>query len=317
MKNKKILVTGAGGFIGSHLCEMLVREGSKVRAFLRYNSGNSRGLLEWLPREIREEIEIVDGDIVDEDSVLNAMKDRELVFHMAALPSIPYSFKHPRHVFMVNTYGTFNVLSAARNSGVDRIILASSAGASEKRPLLSPYVTTKAAMEKIGMGFHHGLGQKVSIVRLLNNYGPRQSARAIVPTIISQAIVKDDVHLGALEPKIDFNYVGDTISALVRTAGNADTEGEILTWGTGISTSIKDLAEMIFSLIGRKELHIVTDRQRLRPQSGSLASLDEEISATHRLLDYSPGTSLQEGLQRTIEWITGNIELYKTDEYAV
>ena len=317
MKNNKILVTGAGGFIGSHLCERLVREGSKVRAFIRYNAKGSWGLLEWLSREIIEEIEIVDGDIIDEDSVLAAMKDIELVFHMAALPSIPYSFRNPRHVFMVNTYGTFNILSAARASGVERVILASSAGASEKRPLLSPYVTTKAAMEKIGMGFHHGLGQKVSIIRLLNNYGPRQSARAIIPTIISQALVKDDVHLGALEPKMDFNYIGDTLCALLRTAELTDVQGKTLTWGTGITTSIKELAEIIFSLIGRKGLHIVTDQQRVRPQAGIMASLDEDILTTHRLLGYSPETSLREGLQKTIEWISDNIEQYKTDKYVV
>ena len=317
MKNKKILVTGAGGFIGSHLCERLVREGSKVRAFIRYNSRSSWGLLEWLPQEIKKEIEIIDGDILDESSVINAIKDTELVFHMAALPSIPYSFRNPRHVFMVNTYGTFNVLSAARAKGVDKVILASSGGASERRPLLSPYVTTKAAMEKIGMGFHQGLDQKVSIVRLLNNYGPRQSARAIIPAIVSQALVREDVHLGALEPKMDFNYIGDTLCAILRAAESVNAEGKILTWGTGKSTSIKDLAELIFTLIGRKGLHIVTDEQRVRPNPGIMASLDEDISATHKLLDYSPETSLREGLQKTIGWISDNIELYKTDKYVV
>jgi len=156
----------------------------------------------------------------------------DIVFHLAAIPSIPYSFLNPRHIFMVNTYGTFNVLLAAKTTGVSQVILASSAGASEKRPLLSPYITSKAAMEKIGLGFHQGLDLKVNTLRLLNNYGPRQSARAVIPCIISQALVRNDVHLGALEPKMDFNYVDDTIEAFLRTTESTGALGKVLTWST-------------------------------------------------------------------------------------
>jgi nucleoside-diphosphate-sugar epimerase len=316
-QGKKVLVTGAAGFIGSHLCESLVKVGGSVKAFIRYNSRGSCGLMQWIPTEIRELIEIFDGDILDEGSILNAMKDTEIVFHLAALPGIPYSFRNPRHVFLVNTFGTFNVLSAARTCGADQVLLASSAGASEKRPLVSPYVATKAAMEKIGQGFHQGLDQKVSIIRFMNNYGPRQSARAIIPTIISQALVRDDVHLGSLEPRMDFNFISDSICALLKAAENPDVSGKTLTWGTESSISIKDLAEVIFSLIGRKGLSIVTDKQRLRPYYGAMPSLDEEISATHRLLNYTPKINLQEGLQKTIEWISQNITQYRTDKYLV
>jgi nucleoside-diphosphate-sugar epimerase len=316
-QGKNVLVTGAAGFIGSHLCENLVLAGSIVKAFIRYNSRNSCGLMQWIPPEILKEIEIFDGDILDEGSILNATKDTEIVFHLAALPGIPYSFRNPRHVFQVNICGTFNVLSAAKASGTDQVILASSAGASERRPLLSPYVATKAAMEKIGLGFHQGLNQKVCIIRFMNNYGPRQSARAIIPTIISQALVRDDVHLGVVEPRMDFNFISDSISALLRAAENPDVPGKTLTWGTESSISIKDLAELIFSLIGRQGLHIVADKQRIRPYYGTLPSLDEEISATYRLLNYSPKINLQEGLQKTIEWISQNIDQYSTDKYLV
>lgn len=316
-KGKRVLITGAAGFIGSHLSERLVRLGATVRAFIRYNSMNSYGLIEAIPKEVRESIEICAGDIVDETSIFNAMKDMEVVFHMAALPSIPYSFLNPRHVFLVNTHGTLNVLLAAKACRVRKIVLASSAGASEKRPLLSPYVTSKAAMEKIGLGFHQGLGTSVSIIRLFNNYGPRQSARAVIPTIISQALVRDDVHLGALEPRMDFNYISDSLEAFLRAAENINAQGKVLTWGTGISTSIAELAQLIFSVIGKKKLHIVKDEERVRPYPGSMPSLEDDISSTRKLLDFAPKISLQEGLQRTTDWMSQHIELYKTEIYAI
>jgi len=316
-KGRKVLITGAAGFIGSHLSERLVHLEAIVRAFIRYNSMNSYGLIESIPKDIRERIEICVGDILDETSIVNAMKDVEVVFHMAALPSIPYSFLNPRHVFSVNAYGTLNMLLAAEACGVSKAVLASSAGASEKRPLLSPYVTSKAAMEKIGLGFHQGLETPVSIIRLLNNYGPRQSARAVIPTIISQALVRDDVHLGALEPKMDFNYISDTVEAFLRAAENVDTEEQVLTWGTGIYTSIAQLAQLIFSLIGKKGLHIVTDEERVRPVPGPMPSLEDDILSTRKLLNFAPKLSLKEGLKKTINWISQHIELYKTDIYAV
>ena len=316
-KGKKVLITGAAGFIGSHLSERLVHLGAMVRAFIRYNSMNSYGLIEAIPKDIRESIEISAGDILDETSIFNAMKDVEVVFHMAALPSIPYSFLNPRHVFSVNTYGTLNMLLAAKACGVNKIVLASSAGASEKRPLLSPYVTSKAAMEKIGLGFHQGLETSVSIIRLFNNYGPRQSARAVIPTIISQALVRDDVHLGALEPRMDFNYISDTVEAFLRAAENVDTAGQVLTWGTRIYTSIAQLAQLTFSLIGKKGLHIVTDEERVRPDPGPMPSLEDDVLSTRKLLNFAPKLSLKDGLQKTINWISQHIELYKTDIYTV
>ena len=316
-KGKTILVTGAAGFIGSHLCERLVKEGCKVRAFVRYNSNNSYGHLESIPNVIRENIEIVSGDILDESSINKAMNYVDIVFHLAAIPSIPYSFLNPRHIFMVNTYGTFNVLLGAKTSGVNQVILASSAGASEKRPLLSPYVTSKAAMEKVGLGFHQGLELNVKTLRLMNNYGPRQSARAVIPCIISQALVRDDVHLGALEPKMDFNYVNDTIEALLRTAESSKALGKVLTWGSGNSISIKELAYLVFSLIGRDNLHIVIDKERIRPYPGPMPSLEEDILTTQKLLNYSPQTSFREGLRETIEWISEHNDHYKTDVYNV
>jgi nucleoside-diphosphate-sugar epimerase len=316
-RGKTVLVTGAAGFIGSHLTEHLVQLGAKVRAFIRYNSMNSYGLIDTMLPEVRQKIDIYTGDILDESSIGGAMDGVEVIFHMAALPSIPYSFRNPRHVFLVNTQGTMNVLLAARAARVERIILASSAGASEKRPLSSPYLTSKAAMERIGMGFFQGLDTSVTTMRLFNNYGPRQSARAVIPTIISQALVRDDVHLGALEPKMDFNYVEDSLRAFLCAAQNTDTAGEILTWGTGMFTSIGDLAQLIFELLGRSGLHIVRDEERVRPYSGTVSMLEDEVMRTRDILKIAPEVSLRDGLQRTIDWISNNIDFYKTDLYAI
>jgi nucleoside-diphosphate-sugar epimerase len=176
---------------------------------------------------------------------------------------------------------------------------------------------SKAAMEKVALGFHQGLGLKVSTLRLLNNYGPRQSARAVIPCIISQALVRNDVHLGALEPKMDFNYISDTLDAFLKTAENVDVQGKVLTWGTGTSISIGELAQLVFSLIGREGLHIVTDKERIRPYPGPMPSLEEDILATHRLINYFPKISIQEGLKKTIEWISEHIDQYKTDTYVI
>ena len=316
-KEKSVLVTGAAGFIGSHLSEKLVSLGAQVRAFIRYNSMSSCGLLDAIREEIRCQIEIHRGDILDELSIQRATEGIEVIFNMAALPSIPYSLRNPRHVFLVNTHGTLNLLLAARSANVKRIILASSAGASEKRPLSSPYVTSKAAMEKVGLGFFQGLNTSVTTVRLFNNYGPRQSARAVIPTIISQALVKDDVHLGALEPKMDFNYVADSLRAFLIAAQREDTGGDILTWGTSIFTSIGDLAEMVFSLIGRPELHVVQDKERVRPHSKSVSTLEDEVMRTREILGISPEVTLREGLRKTINWISNNIDFYQTDVYAI
>lgn len=314
---RRVLVTGAAGFIGSHLSERLVQLGAEVRAFIRYNSMNSYGLLDALPDKIRSKIDIYQGDILDEFSIQRAVEGISVAFHMAALPSIPYSLRNPRHVFLVNTQGTMNLLLAAKTAGIERILLASSAGASEQRPLSSPYVTSKAAMEKIGVGFFQSLKTSVTTIRLFNNYGPRQSARAVIPTIISQALVKDDVHLGALEPKMDFNYVGDSIRAFLCTAQKAETGGDILTWGTGIFTSIADLAKMIFTLLGRPGLHVVRDEERVRPYSSKVSKLEDEVMRTREVLGVSPEVNLMEGLQKTIDWISANIDFYKTDIYAI
>ena len=316
-KQKKVLVTGAAGFIGSHLVEKLATLGARVRAFIRYNSMNSCGLIDLIPESTRSLIEICRGDILDESSIQNALEGMDVVFHMAALPSIPYSFRNPRHVFLVNTQGTFNLLLAAKNADVCRIVLASSAGASEQRPLSSPYVTSKSAMERIGIGFQQGLDTNVTTLRLFNNYGPRQSARAVIPTIISQALVRDGVHLGATEPRMDFNYVDDSLRAFLRTAELEDTGGEVLTWGTGRFTSIGEVAELVFSLIGRAGLHVVRDEQRVRPYSKKFATLEDEVLRTRDILKIIPEGNLEEGLRRTIEWISDHIGIYNTDLYAI
>jgi nucleoside-diphosphate-sugar epimerase len=316
-KGRSVMVTGAAGFIGSHLCEQLVQAGAKVTAFVRYNSATCYGLLEGVSREVLEKMEICQGDIQDEASISIAMTDVDTVFHMAAVPSIPYSLKNPSHIFSVNMNGSLNVLLSARRCGTRKVVLASSGGASDKRPLLSPYVTSKAAMEKIGLGFHQGYEMNVTTMRLLNNYGPRQSARAVIPTIISQALVKNDVNLGALEPVMDFNFVGDTVHAFLRAAERDESAGRVLTWGSGKTISIGDLAKLIFTIIGNKDLRITREEKRVRAYRGPAASLEEEIEATYEVLDRRPRVSLEEGLRQTIEWISKHLDLYKPELYAI
>jgi len=326
-RDRKILVTGAGGFIGSHLVERLVNLGAKVRAFVRYNSRNDRGLLEILPLSVKERIDVFMGDLRDPESVREAMGKVEIVFHLGALIGVPYSYVHPREVIDTNIIGTLNVLNAAKDYGAKKVIHASTSEVygtaqyvpiDEKHPLQgqSPYSASKIGADKIAESFYKSYELPIAIIRPFNTYGPRQSARAVIPTIITQALTQDKVFLGSLEPTRDFTYIEDVIDGFIKIAETDGIMGEVINLGSGFGLSIGELAKRIIFLIG-KDVKIVPDSKRVRPPKSEVEKLIADNSKAMRLLHWEPKVSLDEGIKKTIKWIDKNIERYKSDFYNI
>ncbi|MGQ9599928.1 MAG: SDR family NAD(P)-dependent oxidoreductase [Anaerolineae bacterium] len=324
-QGKSVLVTGAGGFIGSHLTERLVRDGARVRAFVRYNSRHDMGLLALLPAELLAEIEVIAGDLRDGEAVRQAMKEADIVFHLGALISIPYSYQHPREVVETNILGTLNVLMAARELGTRRIVHTSSSEVygtalyvpiDEKHPLQgqSPYSASKIGADKIAESFFRSFGVPVAILRPFNTYGPRQSARAVIPTIITQALTSDRIRLGALEPKRDFTFVEDTVDGFLRMGLIEGVEGKEVNLGAETCLSIGELAHKILQIVDR-DLPIVCEEQRLRPSQSEVLRLHADAKRAHQILGWQPRVSLDEGLERTIAWIRDHLELYRPEVY--
>jgi NAD dependent epimerase/dehydratase len=324
---RRVLVTGVGGFIGSHVAETLVRAGASVRAFVRYVSRGDYGWLETSPSEILEELEIFRGDLANPEAVANAMAGREIVLHLGALVPIPYSYRHPREFVTANVEGTLNVLEAARREEIARIVHTSTSEVygtamrvpiDEEHPLhpQSPYAATKVAADQLALSYQRSFGTPAVIVRPFNTYGPRQSARAVIPTIIAQALARDEIKLGATSPTRDFLYVADTVQGVLRCATAEGVEGETINLGTGVEVSIGDLARRILRLLD-VEVPIALDEGRLRPPNSEVERLAADVSKAKRLLDWQPEVSLDDGLRRTIEWLTGSLGSYKTSVYNV
>jgi len=324
---KTVLVTGAGGFIGSHLVERLVNLGARVRAFVRYNSRGDRGLLELVPDSVLSKIEFVMGDLRDADAVKRAVEGSDLIFHLGAIIAIPYSYIQPRDVIETNIMSTLNVLTAARAHEVARVIHTSTSEVygtaryvpiDEHHPLQgqSPYSASKIGADKIAESFYLSFGLPVVTLRPFNTYGPRQSARAVIPTIITQALSRDTVNLGALHPTRDLNYVSDTVEGFIKAAAEPDAIGTVINIGSGREITIGDLAARIVSLIGR-DVVIVADEARLRPESSEVNRLVASAEKARRLLGWESTVSLDDGLQRTIAWISDHMDLYKPDVYNV
>jgi dTDP-glucose 4,6-dehydratase len=324
---KSVLITGAGGFIGSHLTERLLREGAYVRAFVRYNSRGDEGLLHFLPTDLYQELVVIPGDLRDVEAVRTAIRGVEVVFHLGALIAIPYSYRHPREVVETNVMGTLNVLIAARESGVDRVVHTSTSEVygtaqyvpiDEDHPLhgQSPYSASKIGADKLAESFTRSFGVPVAVLRPFNTYGPRQSARAVIPTIIAQALTDDVVRLGSLEPMRDFTYVDDTVEGFLRMGLCTSVEGQEINIGAGDCISVGDLARRILLLVGR-DLPIVSESKRQRPPASEVMRLHADIGKAQRLIDWVPRVSLDDGLQRTIEWISGNCEFYRPGVYEV
>ncbi len=327
LKGKQVLVTGAGGFIGSHLVERLVSEGAKVRAFLRYNSRGDAGLLRLLPLEIFSQVEVVSGDLRDIEAVRAVMQGVDTVFHLGALIAIPYSYRHPREVMDTNIMGSLNVFMAGRDLGTRRIIHTSTsevygtaqyAPIDEKHPLQgqSPYSASKIGADKIAESFYRSFDLPIVTIRPFNTYGPRQSARAVIPTIITQALTRDEIHLGSLDPSRDFTFVLDTVNGFIRGALADEVLGEEINLGNNATITIGELCEKIFSIIG-KSPRIVTEGKRVRPEKSEVLKLLAAYGKAKQMLRWQPEVSLDEGLRQTIVWISKNLDLYRPDQYTV
>lgn len=322
----KTLVTGAGGFIASHLVEELARQGCEVRAFVRYNSSNNWGWLEDSP--CRNSVEIVAGDVRDYDLVKSAVSGCATLFHLAALIGIPYSYVSPLAYVRTNVEGTYNILQAARECGVERLIHTSTSeiyGTAQYVPIdeahpvnpQSPYAASKASADFLALSYYRSFSLPVTVVRPFNTYGPRQSARAIIPTVISQLLDgRDTLSLGNLDPTRDLTFVSDTVSGFLAAADSPETVGETVNLGTGSEISIGDLVAKIARIMGR-EVKIVSDKQRVRPAKSEVERLLSNPGKMNTLTGWRAQISLNDGLARTIEWMKERKSLYKSGIYNV
>lgn len=325
---KKVLVTGADGFIGSHLTELLMEKGYQTKAFVYYNSFNTWGWLDTLPSDKMKEIEVFSGDIRDPNGVREAMKGVDMVFHLAALIAIPFSYHSPDSYVDTNIKGTLNVLQAARDLETERIMITSTSEVygtaqyvpiDEKHPYQgqSPYSATKIGADRLAESFYRSFNLPVSIVRPFNTYGPRQSARAVIPTIISQLLTgKEEIKLGSLTPTRDFNYVKDTAAGFAAIAESDQTIGEEINIATQKEISIGDLAHEIIRQIN-PNARIVCDEQRLRPEKSEVNRLLGANEKIKRLTSWQPRYTFEQGIGETIDWIRDNLDKYKADIYNV
>ncbi len=324
---KKVLITGAGGFIGSHLTERLVELGAEVRAFVRYTSRADEGFIKYLSDGSRDDVDIVYGDIRELETVAKAMEGADIVFNLAALVGIPYSYIHPQEVIEVNTIGTLNVLMAARDAGIEKLVQTSTSEvygtaryvpineAHPKQPQ-SPYSASKIAADAIALSFYNSFELPVAVARPFNTYGPRQSDRAVIPSIISQALVKDKLSLGSMTPTRDFTFVRDTAEGFVKVAEAQESVGMEINIGTGLEISIADLIRKIVSLVGRK-VDVICDEERVRPANSEVERLCADNTVAKDVLGWSPRVSLTDGLKETIEFVRENPGFYNPDKYRV
>jgi NAD dependent epimerase/dehydratase len=325
---RRVLVTGAGGFIGSHVTERLVRAGAKVRAMVHYNSRNDWGHLERLDKEIRESLEVISGDIRDPFFCRQAVKDQQAVMHLAALIAIPYSYIAPADYVFTNVVGTLNVLQACRDLGTEKMVHTSTSEAygtaqyvpiDEKHPLRgqSPYSASKIGADKVAESFYLSFNTPVATIRPFNTYGPRQSARAVIPTVISQlAAGRSTVRLGSLEPVRDLTFAQDTAAAYLAVAESPKTVGEVVNAGTGQGISIGDLAKLIIEVIGARA-EVERDTARVRPDKSEVMRLVCCADKIRALTGWTARTPLRDGLVQTVEYVRRHIDLYKPDLYNV
>jgi len=326
-EQKQVLVTGAGGFIGSHLTEALVKAGANVRVFIRYNSRDGRGNLEDLEPRVLEQIEIIAGDLRDVDAIERSVKGCNAVFHLGALVGIPYSYKNPREVVETNIMGTFNILTAARDHGVDRIVHTSTSEVygsaryvpiDEAHPLQgqSPYSASKIGADMLAESFYASFELPVVTIRPFNCYGPRQSARAIIPTLITQAIACEEIRLGNTDARRDFTFVTDTAEAFMRAAQAPEAVGKVINVGSGQEISIGQLAQVIINTV-QGTSKIVVDEARIRPIRSEVNRLLADNRLAKETLGWEPGVSLEEGIKRTVAWITTHMNRFQIGKYQI
>lgn len=327
-KSQKALVTGAGGFIGSHLVESLMEKGYHVRAFVRYTSMGGWGWLESLPAPRKNEIEVVRGDIRDSECVQRSVKDIDVVFHLAALIGIPYSYEAPESYVQTNIGGTLNVLQACRKAETRRVLVTSTSevyGTARYTPIdeshpfqaQSPYSATKIAADRLGESFYRSYGLPVTIVRPFNTYGPRQSMRAVIPTIIAQLLAgKTAISLGSLNPTRDFCYVRDTVEGFSTIAEHDATVGEEINIATGREISILEIAQMLIEMIN-PDATLKQDNGRVRPNNSEVERLCGSNEKVKTLTTWTPRFSLADGLKETVSFLRGNLGKYKTSAYGI
>ncbi len=322
---QRVLVTGAGGFIGSHLTERLVELGATTRAFVHYNSLGTWG---WLDRSpVKNEVEVIAADICDRDSVSKSVREMDVVFHLAALIAIPYSYHAPASYVKTNIEGMLNILQAVRDAGVKRLVHTSTSEVygtaryvpiNESHPLQgqSPYSASKIGADKLAEAFHYSFGAPVVIVRPFNTFGPRQSARAVIPTIITQCLTGNKVYLGDLHPTRDLNYVANTVEGFLLAAASSQAVGQTINLGSGREISIGDLAQLIARLMNCS-ITIETATERIRPAASEVERLVADSKLAYGLLRWKPLIDLEEGLQRTIDWISTHMDIYRPEQYAI
>jgi NAD dependent epimerase/dehydratase len=328
LAGKKVLVTGGEGFVGSHLVEELVKMGATVTSFVFYNSQNKIGNLEFVPKDILDQVTIYTGDIVDFGAVKNAVKGQDVVFHLAALIAIPYSYKAPEAYVMTNVLGTLHVLQACREFNVQKLVHTSTSETygsaiytpiDEKHPLQaqSPYSATKIGADKMAESYYCSFNLPVATIRPFNTYGPRQSARAVIPTVICQALAgKKEIKLGSLSPVRDMNYVKDSVNGYIQIAESEAAVGQVINIGSGQGVTIGDLANKILELTGSRA-KIVSDEARVRPEKSEVKQLLCDFSKAHKMFGYQPQYSLEQGLRETIEFVRDNLSLYRPEEYTI
>jgi NAD dependent epimerase/dehydratase len=327
VQGRAVLVTGAGGFIGGHLVERLVRDGARVRALVRYNSRNERGTLDWLAPEAVRDVEVMLGDLRDVESVARAVAGTEIVLHLGAQIAIPYSFVNPRDFFETNVLGSLNVAQAALDQGVGRVVHTSTSevyGTARQIPITedhplepqSPYAASKVAADKLMDSFHRSFGLPVTVLRPFNTYGPHQSARAVIPTIVSQALEGDVLRLGSLDPRRDLTYVADTVDGFVRAASAPEAVGRTIQLGTERDVSVADIVRVVGEVLD-KELTVKQDADRVRPEASEVMRLLSSPRLAGELLGWTPQVDLEEGLRRTVEWIEKSRQRFRTEHYVI
>jgi dTDP-glucose 4,6-dehydratase len=328
-RGKRVLVTGAGGFIGSHLVNWLIKSGAEVRAFVRYNSRGDNGLLSTLAAEIQDSLEIISGDLRDNDAISKAVAGCDTVFHLGAVISIPYSYVHPLETTSSNVMGTLNILLACRDHGVRRLIHTSSSEVygtalqvpiSESHPLQgqSPYSAGKIGADKLAESFYRTYDLPVVTIRPFNTFGPRQSARAVIPTIITQALSQEVIHLGSLDPRRDFTYVADTVRGFILAAQAENTVmfGKVFNLGTGDDVSIGDLVMEILDIVG-SDIPVETDSKRIRPAKSEVMRLIADNRLAQETFGWQPKYTIRHGLEETIAWIKENLHRYRVGFYEI
>lgn len=328
LEGKKVLVTGSEGFIGSHLTERLVELGAEVTALVQYNSFNSWGWIDTFSGDTKNSINVVTGDIREYDAMKRIIKGQDVVFHLAALIAIPYSYLSPMAYIKTNVEGTANVLEACREYEVGKIIHTSTSETygtalyvpiDEKHPIQgqSPYSASKIGADKIAESYYRSFNTPVATIRPFNTYGPRQSARAVIPTIISQILSgKNEIKLGSLTPTRDFNYVKDTAEAFIKIAESDKTIGEVINAGSNYEISIEDIVNKIIKIIG-KDIKIICEEERIRPKNSEVNRLWADNTKIKQLTEWVPQYNIDRGLEATIDWIKNNMKYFKTDIYNV